>query len=80
LPLEEVFIIFVGADPEPIESVALAMCERSVRPADPDAPELARLLQSEGRMKRIMAEHSKLFVGLLLNRHRQRAIELPKLV
>src|ERR1017187_9728543 len=54
--------LFRSTDPEPVEDIAFAHGERSIRFVDADAPQPADWLQVQGRMCGVLTKELKLFV------------------
>jgi hypothetical protein len=53
----------VSADPEPMEVVAFAVRDGTIRTANVHCPDLTLLLERQVRMKRLRLEQCKLRVG-----------------
>src|ERR1035441_10059936 len=76
---EPIVVGLVSADPEPMEVVAFAVRNGTVRTANVRCPNLILLLERQRRMKRLRLEQCKLCVGQHPDICRQRLIALPKL-
>src|ERR1039458_9204871 len=76
---EQIVVGLVSADPEPMEVVAFAVRDGTIRTANVHCPDLTLLLERQGRWKRLRLEQCKLRVGQHPDIGRQRLIAFPKL-
>jgi hypothetical protein len=65
--------------PEPVEDIAFAHGERSIRFVDADAPQPADWLQVQGRMCGVLTKELKLLVRGSLRVARNASVEVPEL-
>jgi hypothetical protein len=79
LILDESFVFVMSADPEPVEALPFAECERTEGLGDSNRPEISDRLQVEGWVGRVLAEQGELFVRLSPNVGREATVGLPKL-
>src|ERR1017187_3184493 len=75
---EPIVVGLVSADPEPMEVVAFAVRDGTIRTANVYCPDLTLLLERQGRMKRLRLEQCKLRVGQHPDIGRQRLLAFSK--
>ena len=68
---EQAVVRFVGADPEPMEIVTIAVRHGPIRPAYVSGPDLTLLLQCQRGMKRIPFKQPELVVSQRLHVFRE---------
>jgi len=78
LPLDQMIVIGVGADPEPNEVVSILDRQRSVVQPDSNRPERPDSLEVERSVLRIRFEEFETAVGRLAHQHGQASIAAPK--
>ncbi len=71
-------VLFMRADPMPMEVVARFRGERAIMRTDPHAPILSDLLKVKRRMARVAFQHCEILVGKAADVDTQRAIGGPK--
>src|ERR1017187_1296114 len=73
-------VLIMRTYPEPVEDIAFAHGERSIRFVDADAPQPADWLQVQGRMCGVLTKELKLFVRGSLRVARNASVEVPELL
>ena len=72
-------VVRVRADPEPDPVLSRPDSKRPMSNADPGRPDLADLLEVQGRMLRIGLQSLKVTIGKFSNRFWKRVVTSPKL-